>query len=186
MKKTEIQIVALSDSTSSPGNYVLILEEVKGNRRIPVIIGALEAQAIAVALEQMQPTRPLTHDLFRNVLETLGFQLKEVVIQRLENQIFYATLEGVDATGKHHSIDARTSDAIALAIRFLCPIYTLPEVIQKVGVLHEKPSESFSNKRTFKDYTLEELEQLLQQVLAKEDYESATKIRDVIERRKKG
>ena len=186
MKKIEVQIVALSDSLSSPGNYVLILEETEGERRIPVIIGALEAQAIAIALERMEPARPLTHDLFKNVLEQLNFKLSSVVIQRLEKQVFYATLEGLDAAGNHHSIDSRTSDAVALAIRFAVPIYTNESVISIVGDLAESKSETFSGKRSYSDYSVEELEALLAKVLEKEDYESATKIRDAIARKREG
>jgi len=184
MKKIEVQIIALSDSLSSPGNYVLILEEAEGERRIPVIIGAMEAQAIAIALERMEPARPLTHDLFKNVLDHLGFQLHSVIIQRLEKQVFYATLEGIDRMGKPHSIDSRTSDAVALAIRFAVPIYTNEEIMSQVGDLAESKSESFSGKRSYSDYSKEELEALLAKVLEKEDYESATKIRDAIARKK--
>lgn len=181
MKKVELNIIALANSESSKGNYALILEEQKGFRRLPIIIGAFEAQAIAVSLEKMKPNRPLTHDLFKNTLEHAGIKLKEVIISELEGGIFYARLIGKKADGSPLDVDARSSDAIALAVRFGCPIFTTEKIMRDAGVVLDSPSKAFTNKRgSLSEYSLEELQQLLEQVLAKEDYESASKIRDAM------
>ncbi len=181
MKKVELNIIALANSESSKGNFALILEEQKGYRRLPIIIGSFEAQAIAVSLEKMQPNRPQTHDLFKNTLDQSDISISEVLISDMVNGIFHATLIGKKADGSPLEVDARSSDAIALAIRFGCPIFTTEQIMDKAGVVLESPSKAFTNKRgKLSDYSLEELEQLLLQVLAKEDYESATKIRDAI------
>lgn len=185
MKKIELNIIALANSESSKGNYALILEEQKGFRRLPIIIGPFEAQAIAIYLEKMQPNRPLTHDLFKNMLITLGVQITEVLISELKDGTFYAQLIGKRADGTPLEVDARSSDAIAMAVRFSCPIFTTEEILQEAGVVLENPSKAFTNKRgSLSDYSLEELEQLLAQVLAKEDYESASKIRDALDNKK--
>lgn len=180
MEQVELNIVALADSESSPGNYVLILEEYKGVRRLPVVIGVQEAQAIAVSLENMQPNRPLTHDLMKNILLQLQATLKSVCIHAFENNIFHARLNLKTSTG-NVEVDSRTSDAIALAVRFECPIYATKAVLDEASVIFQMDSQAFMNKRgEFADYSVQELEQLLQQVLAKEDYESASKIRDAL------
>ncbi len=185
MKKIELNIIALANSESSKGNFALILEEQKGFRRLPIIIGSFEAQAIAVSLEKMQPSRPLTHDLFKNTLDLSGVSISEVIISELLDGVFYATLLGTKADGSPLQVDARSSDAIALAVRYGCPIFTTEAVMEEAGVVFDSPSKAFSNKRgDLSDYSLEELEQLLVQVLAKEDYESASKIRDAIENKK--
>ena len=124
MKKLELNIIALANSESSKGNYSLILEESKGFRRLPIVIGAFEAQAIAISLERMQPNRPLTHDLFKNTLELSGVVLTEIIISELKGGVFYAKLMGKKADGTPLEVDARSSDAIAMAVRFGCPIYT--------------------------------------------------------------
>ncbi len=181
MKKIELNIIAIANSESSKGNYVLILEEQKGFRRLPIIIGGFEAQAIAVSLEKMQPNRPLTHDLFKDTLDLSGIAITEVGITQLVDGVFHATLFGKKSDGSLLEVDARSSDAIAMAIRFGCPIFTTQEVMMEAGVVLESPSKAFTNKRgSLDEYSLKELEQLLAQVLAKEDYESASKIRDVI------
>jgi uncharacterized protein len=185
MKKIELNIIALANSESSKGNFSLILEEQKGFRRLPIIIGAFEAQAIAISLEKMQPNRPLTHDLFKNTLEASGTTITEVVISELVGGIFYATLIGKKPDGSLLKVDARSSDAIAMAVRFGCPIFTTEDILEEAGVVLDSPSKSFTNKRgSLSEYSLQELEQLLKQVLAKEDYESATKIRDAIKNKK--
>ncbi len=187
MKKLELNIIALADSESSKGNYTLILEESKGFRRLPIIIGAFEAQAIAISLERMQTNRPLTHDLFKNTLETSGVTIKEIIISGLVGNVFYATMIGEKADGSPLEVDARSSDAIAMAVRYGCPIFTTEAILQKAGVVLESPSKAFTNKRgKLEDYSLDELGQLLKQVLAKEDYESASKIRNAIMRKKEG
>ena len=185
MKKLELNIIALANSESSKGNYSLILEESKGFRRLPIVIGAFEAQAIAISLERMQPNRPLTHDLFKNTLELSGIVLTEIIISELKGGVFYAKLMGKKADGTPLEVDARSSDAIAMAVRFGCPIYTTENIMQQAGVVLESPSKAFTNKRgKLEDYSLDELEQLLRQVIAKEDYESASKIRNAILKKK--
>ena len=185
MKKIELNIIALANSESSKGNYALILEEQKGFRRLPIIIGGFEAQAIAVSLEKMQPNRPLTHDLFKNTLDLSGITISEVIISELVGSVFHATLIGKKADGSPLKVDARSSDAIALAVRFSCPIFTTKAIMEEASVVFDSPSKAFTNKRgKLSDYSLDELEQLLAQVLAKEDYESASKIRDAIKGKK--
>jgi bifunctional DNase/RNase len=185
MKKVELNIIALANSESSKGNYALILEEQKGFRRLPIIIGGFEAQAIAVSLEKMQPNRPLTHDLFKKTLDLSGITISEVIISNLEGGIFHATLIGKKADGSSLEVDARSSDAIALAVRFGCPIFTTEAIMEEAGVVLDSPSKAFTNKRgKLSDYSQEELEQLLVQVLAKEDFESASKIRDALKNKK--
>ncbi len=182
MDKKELHIIALSKSESSPQNYVLILEEKGGFRRIPIIIGAFEAQAIAISLENMKTDRPQTHDLLLTALELGERTLSEIIISAYEDEVFYATLvvkEG-EATKE---VDARSSDAIALAIRKACPIYSYESIIQSAGIVLDSPSKSFGEKRSLDKYSLEELESLLEAVLKKEDYESARKIRDVIKKK---
>ena len=181
MKKVELNIIALANSESSKGNFALILEEQNGDRRLPIIIGAFEAQAIAVSLEKMQPNRPLTHDLFKNTLDAAGIKIEEVMITDLKAGIFHAKLVGKLPDDSPLEVDARSSDAIALAVRYGCPIFTTSDIIEQAGVVSDTPSKAFANKRgKLSDFSLEELEQLLEQVLAKEDYESASKIRDAI------
>ncbi len=184
MKKVELNIIALANSESSKGNFSLILEEQKGFRRLPITIGPFEAQAIAIYLEKMQPNRPLTHDLFKNTLEESNVKVTEVIIAKLLDGVFHAKLIGKKQDGTAFEVDARSSDAIAMAVRFSCPIYTTEEIMQSAGVVLDSPSKAFTNKRgSLSEYSLEELEQLLKQVLAKEDYESASKIRDAIEKK---
>lgn len=179
-----MNIIALASSESHPGNFALILEEQVGFRRLPIVIGPFEAQAIAVSLEKMQPSRPLTHDLFKNTLDQAGIILTEVVISDLVEGAFHATLVGKKANGDPLEIDARSSDAVAMAVRFGCPIYTTESILQSAGIVLDSPSKAFTNKRgKLADYSLEELERLLEQVLAKEDYESASRIRDAISKK---
>jgi uncharacterized protein len=184
MKKTELSIVALSESESQAGQYVVILEETENKRRIPVIIGLFEAQAIAVAMEKMQPARPLTHDLFKNTLDKLSVRLREVLIYLLENETFYAQLILIQADNSELTIDARTSDALAMAVRYDAPIFAYDFVIEEAGLFAEE-LKSDKNKGSMQDYSLEELELLLKKLLAKEDFESAARIRDAIDKRKK-
>ena len=181
MNRIELNIVALAKSESSQGNYVLILEDEKGDKRLPIIIGSFEAQSIAVALQKVQPNRPLTHDLFKNTLDESGVSLTEVLIARMIDGVFHATLIGTKADGSALYVDARSSDAIALAIRFACPIFTTREVMDEAGFAQEDLNrESIKESRDLSEYSIKELEQLLEKVLEKEDYESASKIRDAI------
>lgn len=187
MKKIELNIIALANSESSKGNYALILEELNGFRRLPIIIGSFEAQAIAISLEKMQPNRPLTHDLFKNTLDLSGISIHEVIISDLIEDVFHATLIGKKADGSPLEVDARSSDAIALAVRFGCSIFTTEAIMEEKGVVLDSPSQAFTNKRgMFSEYSIEELEQMLAQVLAKEDYESASRIRDALKNMKGG
>jgi len=185
MKKQELNIIALANSESQPNSFVVILKEESGTRRLPVVIGGFEAQAIAIGLEEMKPNRPLTHDLFKNTLDELGASIKEVIISDLVESTFHAKIIGEKVDNSILQVDARSSDAIALAVRYGCPIYTTEAILDKAGIILDSPSKAFTNKRgSLSDYSLEELERMLEQVLAKEDYESASKIRDAIEKNK--
>jgi len=187
MKKIELNIIALANSESQKGNFALILEEQDGFRRLPIVIGPFEAQAIAISLERMKPRRPMTHDLFKSTLDATGTKITEVVITEVIEGVFHAAIIGEKPDGTPLNLDARSSDAIAMAVRVGCPIFTTEDVMREAGVVLESPSKAFTNKRgSLPEYTMEELEQLLEQVLAKEDYESAAKIRDAIEKKIKG
>lgn len=196
MKKVKLDILGLSYSSAQSGAYALILNEHKGKRRLPIIIGGFEAQAIAIEMENMKPSRPLTHDLFKNFAETFEIQFKEVIIYNLVEGIFYAKLLCA-RDNNEVEIDARTSDAIALAVRFHCPIYTYEFILSSAGVIMEEEeakAEPIGAKieknmpkqdDDYKKKTLEELKEMLQKVLDREDYERASKIRDEINNRKK-
>ncbi len=198
MRKIGLDIVTLSHSVTQSNNYAVILGEQNGERRLPIVIGSFEAQAIAVALEQMVPSRPLSHDLFKNTLETFNIDLKEIIINNLLDGIFYAKLICIK-DGEVLEIDSRTSDALAMAVRFNCPIYTYEFILDAAGVVLEETEEEGekapagkSTRRRRKGpakgaalstYSVDDLNKLLEEVLAKEDYEQAAKIRDEINRR---
>ncbi len=199
MKKIELDIVALSHSVTQSHNYAVVLGEQDGSRRLPIVIGGFEAQAIAVAMEKMTPNRPLTHDLFKNTLETFNVELKEVIINNLLDGIFYARLICIN-DGDIIEIDSRTSDALAMAVRFNCPIFTYEFILDAAGVILEEPdnpstaiepTKATKTKRSGKkektnklsSYSDDELDTLLSEVLADEDYEKAAKIRDEINKR---
>jgi len=192
MNKIELSIVALTNSVSTPSNYAIILQEETGKRRLPIIIGSFEAQSIAMALERMETTRPLTHDLFRNAMTELKVELKEVVISKLLDGVFHAEMVCERSDGQMMEIDARTSDAIALAVRFECPIYTFENILDAAGILPEDEGEEEAvsakpkkkKKDKISDYSADELETWLEEVLGEEDYEQAARIRDEINRRK--
>ena len=189
-KKIEIEIVQLTHSTMQNHNYAVILGEKHGERRLPIIIGGFEAQAIAVALERMSPNRPLTHDLLRNIFIDLDVTLEEVVINDYQEGIFYAQLV-CSQRGDHYEIDARSSDALALAVRVGCPIYTYAEVLEQAGIVIEESLDGSlearpvaeSRPKTLASHTVQELEQLLDEALSHEDYERAAAIRDEVKRR---
>ena len=191
MNKIELSIVALTNSVSTPSNYAIILQEETGKRRLPIIIGSFEAQSIAMALERMETTRPLTHDLFRNAMTELKVELKEVVISKLLDGVFHAEMVCERSDGQMMEIDARTSDAIALAVRFECPIYTFENILDAAGILPEDegeetevPAKPKKKKKTkITEYSVDELETWLEEVLGDEDYEQAARIRDEINRR---
>ncbi|MCB9080592.1 MAG: bifunctional nuclease family protein [Lewinellaceae bacterium] len=183
-QKRELAVVALSASESQVGSYVLVLEDVESNRLIPLIIGVGEAQAIAIAIEQMQPVRPLTHDLLQHLLDRAGIQLRQVFIHTLEEGVFHASLHLVHPDGNEFTLDARPSDAIALALRTRTMITMAEDIVERAGIA----SEIFMTQPrmgSLASYTVAELEALLEKVLAKEDYESAVRIRNFIEQRRK-
>jgi len=201
MKKVRLEIVGLSYSQTQSGAYALVLGESTGSRRLPIIIGGFEAQAIAIELEKMSPSRPLTHDLFKAFAETFNIQVTEVLIYNLVEGIFYAKLLCNDGT-KDVEIDARTSDAIALAVRFNCPIYTHEFILKNAGIVLDDEStpalsseeaevakpegeETETKSGSFKDKSTEELKSLLKTALDEEQYEMASKIRDELNQRKK-
>lgn len=181
MKKVELNIIALANSQSSAGNFVLILEEKDGFRRLPIIIGSGEAQAIAIHLEQLQPDRPLTHDLYKNTLLALEATIAEVQITNLIENTFHAVLICKKADDTILQLDARPSDAVAIAIRFNCPIFTTTALMQQASTSVTNPNKVFMHQgKALTDYSLTELHQLLKQVLAEEDYKRASQIRDAI------
>jgi bifunctional DNase/RNase len=199
MKKIELEIVALSHSITQTHSYAVVLGEVNGLRRLPIVIGGFEAQAIAVALEKMQPSRPLTHDLMKNFMTGFSIDLHEIIICDLQEGIFYSKL--VCSTEKDTlEIDSRTSDALALAVRFGCPIYTYENILDSAGILMEETTgkkkkskepkevsveETGGSNEDLKTMSLEDLNTLLNEVLESEDYIRAIAIRDEINNRKK-
>jgi uncharacterized protein len=196
MKKIELEIVALSHSITQTHSYAVVLGEVNGLRRLPIVIGGFEAQAIAVALERMQPSRPLTHDLMKNFMMAFNVDLHEIIINDLQEGIFYSKLL-CSSENDTVEIDSRTSDALALAVRFGCPIYTYDNILEQAGILMEddgKKKKSSSSPQTdlggggrddLKALSMPELNTLLSEVLEQEDYIRAIAIRDEIKSREK-
>lgn len=207
MKKISLDIVGLQPSMTQTHNYAVVLGERSGNRRLPIIIGAFEAQAIAVAIERMLPNRPLTHDLFKNTLDSFNITLKEVIISNLLDGVFYAKLI-CSKSGEIYEIDSRTSDALAMAVRFDCPIYTYEFILEAAGVVLEEPEETSGSstassskggnkssrsgnaggrasdsKGQLAHLSMDELNRMLDEVLQNEDYEQAALIRDEIKKR---
>jgi bifunctional DNase/RNase len=196
MKKIKLDIVGLSYSQTQSGAYALVLGEVNGRRRLPIIIGGFEAQAIAIEIEKMTPSRPLTHDLFKSLSNAYNINIQEVIIYNLVDGIFYAKL--ICSDGKKTSeIDARTSDAIALAVRFECPIYTYEFILASAGIVIEgnefvflenieaqTEEKAASPTLNYSALSEEELKVKLKEALADEAYERAAKIRDELSRRK--
>ncbi|WP_118195200.1 bifunctional nuclease family protein [Albibacterium indicum] len=199
MDKIRLDIVGLSYSQTQSGAYALVLGEVNGRRRLPIIIGGFEAQAIAIEIEKMTPSRPLTHDLFKSFADLFNIKVDEVLIYNLVDGIFFAKLICNDGA-KNIEIDARTSDAIAIAVRFNCPIYTYEFILSTAGIIIEGNDFAFlenldsdnlksessekSNPMSFSTLSDSELKDKLQQALNDEAYEKAAKIRDEIARRK--
>nr|WP_262906198.1 bifunctional nuclease family protein [Hymenobacter terricola] len=176
-------IVALSESISQPGHFALVLEEPVSRRRIPLIIGSHEAQAIAISLENLEPARPLTHDLFQRTLQTLGITLEEVLITRFDAEVFFAQLVLKDHASQRLFVDARPSDAIALAVRFGCPLYTTADILAVAA--YETDEQNWESQSAYLEFTLQELEDLLRTALKREEYERAARVRDALERRKR-
>lgn len=203
MKRIRLNVLGISYSQTQSGAYALVLAEENGERRIPIIIGAFEAQSIAIQLEGLKPPRPLTHDLFMNFALAYHINILEVTIYKLEEGVFYSRLLCDDGKTKI-TVDARTSDAVALALRFNCPIYTTEEVMNKAGIKldlskeaeeeQEKEEKGYFNEphekrnpqsEEFRDMNLEELQESLEEAIKNENYERASLIRDEINRRKK-
>src|SRR5678815_3144331 len=195
MKKIELEIVALSHSITQTHSYAVVLGEINGLRRLPIVIGGFEAQAIAVALEKMHPSRPLTHDLMKNFMSAFTIDLQEIIISDLQEGIFYSKLI---CTSEHDTveIDLRTSDALALAVRFGCPIFTYDNILESAGILMEDSSgkkkiareavaSESSGSEDLKALSMEELNTLLNEVLEQEDYIRAIAIRDEINSRRR-
>ena len=199
MSKVKLKVLGLSCSQTQSGAYALILSEENGNRRIPIVIGGFEAQAIAIGLERLHPPRPLTHDLFINFAKTFGITITEVNIYHLEEGIFYSELVCM-TNGSYMKIDARTSDAVALAIRCNCPIYTTEQIIEKAGIVFnvgdeqtaqaepakKEPQPSATGTDKYEKLSVKELKKLLSKSISNEDYEEASHIRDEIQRREEG
>jgi len=195
MKKIKLDIVGLSYSQTQTGAYALVLGELNGRRRLPIIIGAFEAQAIAIEIEKMTPSRPLTHDLFKAFADAYHISVNEVIIYNLVDGIFYAKLICNDGK-KNMEIDARTSDAIALAVRFMCPIYTYEFILASAGIVIEGNDFAIIDNletvneaiptltNNYKSISLDDLQKKLQEALNEEAYEKAAKIRDEITKRK--
>jgi bifunctional DNase/RNase len=199
MKKIKLEIIGLSYSQTQSGAYALVLGEEKGKRRLPIIIGAFEAQAIAIELENMTPTRPLTHDLFKSLAQSFDIEVEEVIIFNLLEGVFYAKLI-CNNGDKKMEIDARTSDAIAVAVRFGCPIYTYEFILSTAGIAMEenapiesieehveRPASASGSKLSESELSAastDELKEMLKKAIDDEAYERAGKIRDELNKRK--
>ena len=200
MEKIELKIIGLSYSQTQSGAYALVLSEKTGSRRLPIIIGGFEAQSIAIELENMKPSRPLTHDLFKSFADSFSIKINEVVIYNLIEGVFYAKLI-CEREGETIELDARTSDAIAIGIRCGCPVYTFEHILSSAGiqledeleeggdssstqpteVKGEKPVTQETNELGSKSN--EDLQKLLEDAIASEDYERASEIRDELNKR---
>ena len=206
MGKIKLNVLGISYSQTQSGAYALVLSEEEGNRRIPIIVGGFEAQAIAIELEGLAPPRPLTHDLFKNFADSYGIHITEVNIHKLEDGVFFANIL-CDNGGERTTLDARTSDAIALALRFKCPIFTTEEIVEKAGIVldfekgtdienkdlsEEKEAEDppvkvkkGAPRADLSNTSMDDLRSMLAEAVSKEDYEKASEIRDEINRRSK-
>ena len=198
MKKIKLEILGLSPSQSQAGSFALVLGEELGNRRLPIIIGVFEAQAIAVQIENIVPNRPMTHDLFKSFAEGMNYTLKEIIISDLKEGIFYAKIVCKDSL-REVEIDARPSDAIAIGLRFDIPIYTYEAILSEAGIIssslteededgdEEAVKETLQSRGSLsdqlRDLSFDELQRILDDALSKEDYEKAAKIRDEMSKR---
>ena len=195
MQKIKLEITGIAYSQTQSGSYVLTLLEVAGKRKLPIVIGGFEAQAIAVELEKMVPSRPLTHDLFKSFCKSFGVKVKEILIYKFHEGVFYSKLI-CERDGQQTEIDSRTSDAIAIGVRFNAPIYTLGQILDEVGGAENDTNEAFdfdedeeedhvlsSHGNEWKDVNSEELSNKLMEAIENEDYELASKIRDEIKQR---
>ena len=183
----QVDIIGLSTSPSSGGAYALVLGEIEGNRRLPIIIGAFEAQAIALELEKIQPPRPMTHDLLRDLFESVGAEVLDVVIDELREGTFFAKVRYIHE-GEEDQLDARPSDAVALAVRVDAPIYVAPSVLEEAGIPSDEEGVSVSEEELEEDEPvvpaspIERLKEQLSKAIQDEDYERAAQLRDDIER----
>jgi hypothetical protein len=195
MKRIKLKVMGISYSQTQSGAYALILIEENGERRIPIIIGGFEAQAIVIKLENLDPPRPLTHDLFKKFADEFNISVTEVMIYKLEEGVFFSKL--VCSNGeKEYSIDSRTSDAVAIALRFACPIFITEDILEKAGITIN-PTDAeitttnevdslFETERTkYGSYSDDELYKMIDDAVKTEDYEKAAAVRDEIEKRKK-
>ena len=199
MRKLQVDILGLSTSPHTNGAYALILYEVEGKRKLPIIIGGFEAQAIALKLENIKPPRPFTHDLFKNISDAFGLRVNEIYIDELHNETFYAKVI-CELNGETHEIDARPSDAIAIAVRFNAPVFVSEEIMDEAGIKEEQkedegddvpgepeeepePEESVAMQNS-PESKLEELQARLDDAVKREDYEEAARVRDEISRLK--
>ncbi len=204
MDLVQLYIKGISYSQTQTGAYVLILEESQTKKKIPIVIGAYEAQSIAISLEkELYPPRPLTHDLFKSFADVYGIKLREVIIYKLIDGVFYSHLIW-DNKGIGKTLDSRTSDACALAIRFNIPIFTTTQIVEKAGIyfeeetsqqeekksstnqetdLEKKIASTLENEKVFSNISKEELKMMLSEAVKKEDYELAAKLRDELEKR---
>ncbi len=191
MDKIKLEILGLSSSQAQSGSYALVLGEEGRNRRLPIIIGIFEAQAIAIEIEKVASTRPMTHDLFKVFAKNFDYTIEEVIISELREGVFYAKILCSTNKGvRQVEIDARPSDAIAIGIRFKAPIYTYESILSEAGIAvgeenDKVPEQTAVSKevRTLKDFPVEELKQMLDKALADEDYERAAAIRDVLNKK---
>jgi bifunctional DNase/RNase len=189
----QVDIIGLSTSPSSGGAYALVLGEIEGNRRLPIIIGAFEAQAIALELEKIQPPRPMTHDLLRDLFEAVGAEVMDIVIDELREGTFFAKVRYMH-NGEESQLDARPSDAVALAVRVDAPIYVAPMVLEEAGIPTEEeglsgltrgePVEEETKASSAPKSSLKRMEEELEKAIQQEDYELAAQLRDDIERLK--
>lgn len=195
MKRVKLKVMGISYSQTQSGAYALILVEENGDRRIPIIIGGFEAQAIVIKLENLDPPRPLTHDLFKRFADEFNIAVLEVMIYKLEEGVFFSQLLCSDSK-KEYTIDSRTSDAVALALRFECPVFITEEILEKAGITVNPDDNElsaandidniFEPERTkYESNSDEELFKLIDEAVKTEDYERAAAIRDEIEKRKK-
>ncbi|MCG8323855.1 MAG: bifunctional nuclease family protein [Cytophagales bacterium] len=200
MDKIKLEILGLSSSQSQSGSFALVLGETEGNRRLPIIIGMFEAQAIAIEIEKIIPNRPMTHDLFKSFAHNFNFRIDEIIISDLKEGVFFAKIV-CDNGGEIIEIDARPSDAIAIGLRFDVPIYTYETILSEAGIVLSDEEEEDTDRekapeikktvvkkekkdaKEFKDLSTEKLQELLDAALKKENYEEAAKIRDEINKR---
>ena len=195
VEEIKLEILGLSSSQSQTGSFALVLGEADGNRRLPIIIGMFEAQAIAIEIEKIKPNRPMTHDLFRSFADAFSYNVEKIIISDLKEGVFFAKIICVNGN-KKEEVDARPSDAIAIALRFNAPIYTYTKILSEAGIVLTEENEDIieevvppsetrkkGKSKDLKDISTEKLNQMLQDAIEKEDYESAAKIRDELDRR---